>query len=235
MAKYRRIVLKLSGEALTNTGGGSFDASRVMATALMLKDLRAMDVQAAVVIGGGNIWRGRFTEEMNPVNADQMGMLATVINALCVEDALLRTGTPAKVFTAQEMTRFASLYTARAADEYLSGGGIALLAGGSGHPFFTTDTASALRAAELRADAFFKGTTVKGVYDSDPRKNPDAKLYRDLTYQEALEKKLNVMDMTAFTICIQQGVPMIRVFAMDDLDNVLKVARGEDIGTFVHP
>ena len=235
MAAYRRIVLKLSGEALTLPGNGCFEAGRVMAAAEMLKSLRDTGVQPAVVIGGGNIWRGRFTDEMDPVNADQMGMLATIVNALCVQDALIRLGVHVKVFTAQEMNRFADLYTARAADECLCAGGIALLAGGSGNPFFTTDTAAVLRAAELKADALFKGTTVDGIYDRDPRSHPDAKKLDDISYREAVHKNLNIMDMTAFTMCIQQSIPMIRVFAMDDLNNVLRVANGEKIGSFIHP
>jgi len=168
------------------------------------------------------------------VLADQMGMLATIINALCVQDALQRLGRKATVFTAQEMTRFAELYRADRAVAALERGEIVLLAGGSGNPFFTTDTAAALRAAELGADAVLKGTTVDGVYDSDPRKNPDAKLIRDITYQETIDRGLKVMDTSAFQLCLDQRIPVIRIFNMDDLDNVLRVARGEDLGTVVH-
>ena len=233
MAKYRRIILKLSGEALAN-GNGCFDAKRVDQAADVIARLVEKGVQPGVVIGGGNIWRGRFSEAMDPVNADQMGMLATIINALCVEDALLRRGCPARAFTAQQMDRFAKLYTAREADDVLNRGGVALLAGGSGNPFFTTDTAAALRAAELKADAVFKGTTVEGVYDCDPRKNPDAKLIRDITYQRAIELGLKVMDIAAFQMCKDNHVPVIRVFSMENLENVLKVADGDDMGTIVH-
>ena len=233
MAKYRRIILKLSGEALAN-GAGCYDAARVDAAADVIAQLVEHGVQPGVVIGGGNIWRGRFSESMNPVNADQMGMLATVINALCVEDALLRRGCMARVFTAQQMDRFAKLYTAREADECLNAGGVALLAGGSGNPFFTTDTAASLRAAELKADAVFKGTTVDGVYDCDPRTNPDARLIRDITYQRAIELGLKVMDTAAFLLCKENRVPVIRVFSMERLENVLKVADGDDMGTIVH-
>ena len=171
---------------------------------------------------------------MNPVLADQMGMLATIINALCVQDAIQRLGRGATVFTAQEMTRFAELYRADRAIARMEAGDVVLLAGGSGNPFFTTDTAAALRAAELGADAVFKGTTVDGVYDSDPRKNPDAKLIKDITYQETLERGLKIMDTSAFQMCQDQRIPVIRIFNMDDLDNILRVARGEDIGTVVH-
>ena len=238
---YKRIILKLSGETLApehipenKNASLTFDAARVDRAADAIVRLCDLGVQVGVVMGGGNIWRGRFTDEMDPVLADQMGMLATVINALAVQDAILRLGRMATVFTAQEMTRFAELYRADKAIACLKNGGVALLAGGSGNPFFTTDTAAALRAAELRADVVFKGTTVDGVYDSDPRTNPNAKLIRDISYRSAIEQNLRVMDATAFQICLEQKVKQIRVFNMDDLDNILCAARGEDIGTVVH-
>ena len=235
MAAYKRIILKLSGETLApENKSGSFDASRVDRAAEAIIRLHDMGVQVGIVLGGGNIWRGRFSDEMNPVNADQMGMLATIINALAVQDAIVRLGRRASVLTAQEMTRFARLYTRDTALSLMEAGEIVLLSGGSGNPFFTTDTAAALRAAELNADAVFKGTTVEGVFDSDPRKNPNAKLIKDITYQEAIEKGLRVMDLTAFMLCMEQKIPEIRVFAMDDLDNILRVAAGEKLGTVVH-
>ena len=237
---YKRIILKLSGETLAperfsaDNASHSFDAARVDRAAKAIVALADLGVQVGVVMGGGNIWRGRFTDAMNPVLADQMGMLATVINALAVQDAILRLGRGATVFTAQEMTRFADLYRADRAIARMEAGDIVLLAGGSGNPFFTTDTAAALRAAELHADAVFKGTTVDGVYDSDPRKNPEAKLIKDITYQETIDRGLKVMDTSAFQLCQDQRIPVIRIFNMDDLDNILRVARGEDVGTVVH-
>ena len=237
---YKRIILKLSGETLAPENGGSaqssvtFDEARVLRAADMIARLADMGVQVGVVMGGGNIWRGRFSSEMDPVAADQMGMLATIINALAVREALERVGRRATVFTAQEMTRFAELYRVDRADACLNAGEIVLLAGGSGNPFFTTDTAAALRAAELRADAVFKGTTVDGVYDSDPHRNPNAKLLSELTYQEALDRDLKVMDATAFRLCMEHKLPCIRVFNMDNLENILAVARGETVGTVVH-
>ena len=235
MAAYKRIVLKLSGETLApENKSGSFDAARVDRAAQAIIALSDMGVQVGVVIGGGNIWRGRFSEDMNPVNADQMGMLATIINALAVQDAIVRQGRKATVLTAQEMTRFARLYTRDTAISLLEDGHIVLMAGGSGNPFFTTDTAAALRAAELNADAVFKGTTVDGIYDSDPRKNPNAKMIPEITYKEAIAQGLKVMDLTAFTLCMEQKIPEIRVFNMDDLDNILKVAAGEKLGTTAH-
>lgn len=238
---YNRIVLKLSGETLApqqipanNSASLTFDAARVDRAAKAITDLHDLGVQVGVVIGGGNIWRGRFTDAMDPVQADQMGMLATIINALAVQDAIVRMGRKAVVYTAQELTRFAELYRADRARKSMEEGCIVLLAGGSGNPFFTTDTAAALRAVELKADAVFKGTTVDGVYDSDPRKNPDAKLIKDITYNDAINRGLKVMDATAFQLCKENGLREIRVFSMDDLDNILRVARGEDLGTIVH-
>ena len=232
---YNRIILKLSGESLAPADKvGAFDPKRVDEVAEIILSLQKIVPQIGVVFGGGNIWRGRFTDEMNGANADQMGMLATIINALCVQDAIARKGGKAVVFTAQEMNRFSRLYTREAALEALNSGAIALLAGGSGNPYFTTDTASALRAAELDADAIFKGTTVDGVYDSSPSKNPNAKLIPDLTYAEAVERRLQIMDTTAFVLCQEQRIPEIRVFSMKDLNNILKVAEGQPLGTRVH-
>ena len=238
---YKRIILKLSGETLApeqitdrKNGPLSFDAARVDRAAAAIVALTDLGVQVGVVMGGGNIWRGRFSSDMDAVSADQMGMLATIINALAVREALTRIGRKATVFTAQEMPRFAEMYRADRADNCLNNGEIVLLAGGSGNPFFTTDTAAALRAVELKADAVFKGTTVDGVYDSDPRNNPNAKLLRDITYQEALDKNLKVMDATAFQLCMDQKLGCIRVFNMDNLENILAVARGENLGTVVH-
>ena len=232
---YNRIILKLSGETLAPENKvGAFDPARVDAAAEMILELQKKVPQIGIVLGGGNIWRGRFTKEMNGANADQMGMLATVINALCMQDAIVRKGGKAVVFTSQEMNRFARLYTRDAALEALNSGAVALLAGGSGNPYFTTDTAAALRAAELDADAVFKGTTVDGVYDSDPRSNPNAKLLKDISYAQAVEMRLKVMDTTAFVLCQEQHVPEIRVFSMENLENIVKVASGEPLGTRVH-
>lgn len=238
---YKRIVLKLSGETLApaqiradKSASLTFDAARVDRAAEAIVRLHDLGVQVGIVMGGGNIWRGRFTDEMNTVQADQMGMLATVINALAVQDAILRMGRKATVFTPQEMTRFAEHYRADRAIEKLNEGHIVLFAGGSGNPFFTTDTAAALRAAEIGADAVFKGTTVDGVYDSDPHKNPNAKFIAEISYSECVERGLRVMDTAAFQLCKDQRIPQIRIFNMDNLDNILRVAQGEPIGTVVH-
>ena len=161
-------------------------------------------------------------------------MLATIINALAVQEAIVRLGRKATVFTPQEMTRFAEHYRADRAIEKMEEGHIVLLAGGSGNPFFTTDTAAVLRAAELKADAVFKGTTVDGVFDSDPNKNPNAKFIADISYQETIDMGIRVMDPSAFQLCKEQKIPQIRIFNMDNLVNILKVAKGEKIGTVVH-
>ncbi|MCQ2437953.1 MAG: UMP kinase [Clostridia bacterium] len=239
---YKRIILKLSGETLSPVKGTvlegdaptTYDAARVNRAAEAIIKLADLGVQVGVVMGGGNIWRGRFTDTMNAVTADQMGMLATILNAMAVQDAIVAMGRKATVFTAQEMTRFADLYRADRVIEKMEQGEIVLLAGGSGNPFFTTDTAAALRAAELKADAVFKGTTVDGVFDSDPRKNPDAKLIKSISYKEAIDRNLRVMDPSAFQLCMEQKIPQIRVFNMDNLDNIIAVAQGADMGTVVH-
>jgi len=238
---FKRIVLKLSGETLApekipadKSASVTFNADRVDAAARAIVKLADLGIQVGIVMGGGNIWRGRFTDVMDPVAADQMGMLATIINALCVQEAIIRLGRKATVFTAQEMNRFAELYRADRAIEKMEQGHIVLLAGGSGNPFFTTDTAAVLRAAELKADAVFKGTTVNGVYDSDPNKNPNAKFIPSLSYQESIDMGIRVMDPAAFQLCKEQKIPQLRIFNMDDLDNIIRVAQGEEIGTVVH-
>ncbi len=236
---YRRVILKLSGEALApiETEAGKpavYCPERISRAAEAIIALSDMGVEVGVIMGGGNIWRGRFASDMDAVNADQIGMLATIMNALAVADAINRRNRRAVVYSAQDMPRFCELYRADKASAALDTGAIALLAGGSGNPFFTTDTAAALRAAELRADAVFKGTTVEGLYDSDPRKNPEAKLIPDMSYEEALARSIKVMDAAAFQICLEQKVPEIRIFSMDDLGNILRVASGEEIGSRVH-
>ncbi|MBQ6595464.1 MAG: uridine monophosphate kinase [Clostridia bacterium] len=242
MEMYKRIILKLSGETLapvaydkTKNSSASFDAGRIDAAASVVARLADRGVQLGIVLGGGNIWRGRFTEAMDPVLADQMGMLATVINAIAFQDALLRAGKQAVVYTPQEMSRFTDHYRADRAVKDMEAGRIVLLAGGSGNPFFTTDTAAALRAAETKADAVFKGTTVDGLYDADPGKVPTAKLIPDISYQEAIDRNLRVMDLSAYQLCMERRIPAIRIFSMEDLENILRVADGEPIGTVVHP
>lgn len=232
---YKRVILKLSGETLADLNTTKcYDAARISLAARAIAQIQKLDIECGIVLGGGNIWRGRFTDEMNPVNADNMGMLATVMNAVCLCDALNAIGADSAVFAASQMLKFAKLYTAGEVDAYLRSGGIALLAGGTGNPFFTTDTAAALRAAELGADAVFKGTNVKGLYDKDPNKYPDARFIEDTTYAECIRNGYKVMDATAFSICMDRGVKCIRVFQMNDLDNIIRVIKGERLGSAIH-
>ena len=232
---YKRVVLKLSGEGLAGEKGQGFDDGVIAQVAKTIEELTRMGVQLGVVIGGGNIWRGRQTSTMNAVTADQMGMLATCINALAVQDALEQRGLNVHVMTAVSMPYFAELYTRREAVRHLDNGAVVIFAGGIGNPHFTTDTTAALRAAEIQADVLFKGTTVDSGYDSDPKDNPDAQPIADIDYDAIIEKNLKVMDVTAFALCRERSVPEIRIFSMDDLENILRVARGEDIGTKIHP
>ena len=236
MAVYHRVLLKLSGEAL-KSGTELFDFDKVRQTAEIIRDMHNLGVEIGVVIGAGNIWRGRQgpAAHMDAVTADQMGMLGTVINCLCVADALRQAGLDAVVQSAVDMNRFAEPFNAMAARNHLSEGRIVLFAAGSGNPFFSTDTAVALRAIEMQVDAILMAKNIDGVYTADPRQDPSATLIRDITYQEALARNLKVMDAAAFALCAENHVPMVRVFGLDDPRNLIRVLEGSDIGTFVHP
>lgn len=236
----RRILLKLSGETLAipkkhkDEVVPPYNEDRINDAARTLAKLADTGVQLAVVFGGGNIWRGRFSTQMDPVMADQMGMLATIMNAIAVQEALTRMGRKVIVYTAQEMNRFAELYRADKAIASMNDGYIVLLAGGSGNPFFTTDTAVVLRGAELKADEVWKGTNVDGIFTKDPTE-AGAEFLPDLTYEECLRRKFGIMDSTAFQLCQDQKIPCLRVFNMGKLENILAAARGEKMGTIVHP
>ena len=236
MAVYHRVLLKLSGEAL-KSGTELFDFDKVRQTAEIIRDMHNMGVEIGIVIGAGNIWRGRQgpAAHMDAVTADQMGMLGTVINCLCVADALRQAGLDAVVQSAVDMNRFAEPFNAMAARRHLAEGRIVLFAAGSGNPFFSTDTAVALRAIEMQVDAILMAKNIDGVYTADPRQDPTATLIRDITYQDALAKNLKVMDAAAFALCAENRVPMVRVFGLDDPRNLIRVLEGSDIGTFVHP
>ena len=236
MAVYHRVLLKLSGEAL-KSGTELFDFDKVRQTAEIIRDMHNMGVEIGIVIGAGNIWRGRQgpAAHMDDVTADQMGMLGTVINCLCVADALRQAGLDAVVQSAVDMNRFAEPFNAMAARNHLAEGRIVLFAAGSGNPFFSTDTAVALRAIEMQVDAILMAKNIDGVYTADPRLDPAATLIRDITYQDALAKNLKVMDAAAFALCAENHVPMVRVFGLDDPRNLIRVLEGSDIGTFVHP
>ena len=233
---YKRVLLKLSGEAL-GLNGKLFDHELIDRVAGVIHEVAKSGAQVGVVIGAGNIFRGRQgpSAQMNPVIADQMGMLGTAINCLCMRDALERHGAKAYVQSAIDMPRFAESYNTQAAIQHLKKGHVVLFACGSGNPFFSTDTAVALRAVELSADVILMAKNIDGVYDDDPRVNPEAKLIRDITYQEARVKNLKVMDAAAFALCEENNVPLIRVFGLSEPENILEVLHGGDMGTFVHP
>ena len=236
MSTYKRILMKLSGEAL-RSGADIFDFDKVRQIAEVIRDMRATGTQIGIVIGAGNIWRGRQgpAAHMDAVSADQMGMLGTVINCICVADALRQAGVDAVVQSAVDMNRFCEPFNAMTARRHLDEGRVVLFAAGSGNPFFSTDTAVALRAIEMQADAILMAKNIDGVYSADPRTNPDARLIRDITYREALAQGLKVMDAAAFTLCAENNVPMVRVFGLDDPQNLVRVLEGSDMGTFVHP
>ena len=236
MATYRRVLLKLSGEAL-KSGSDIFDFDKVNETAATVRAMRDQGVELGIVIGAGNIWRGRQgpSASMDAVSADQMGMLGTVINCICMADALRRAGVDAVVMSAVDMNRFCEPFNAMTARRYLSEGRVVLFAAGSGNPFFSTDTAVALRAAEMQVDAILMAKNIDGVYTADPRKDPTATLIKDITYAEALARGLKVMDAAAFALCAENRVPMVRVFGLDDPQNLVRVLQGSEIGTFVHP
>jgi len=234
--QYRRVLLKLSGEAL-GKDGWLFDHEKIEQVAGVLRRAQQGGVELGVVIGGGNLWRGRLggAAGMEAVTADQMGMLGTIMNCLCMKDALVRQGASARVMTALDMPRVADAYRADLADELMRQGTIVLFGGGLGNPFFTTDSAVALRACELRADALLLAKNVDGVYTGDPRQDASATLIKNLTYDEALDRQLKVMDLTALLLCRDQGLPFVRVFGLDDPENILKVLHGDDMGSLVHP
>ena len=237
MAAYRRVLLKLSGEALKSEGGELFDFDKVNRAAETIRRMREMGTEVGIVIGAGNIWRGRQgpSAAMDAVTADQMGMLGTVINCLCMADALRRCGADAVVMSAVDMDRFCEPFNAMTARRYLAEGRIVLFAAGSGNPFFSTDSGVALRAIEMQVDAILMAKNIDGVYTADPRADASATLIRDITYAEALRRGLKVMDAAAFALCAENRVPMVRVFALDTPENLIRVLEGDEMGTFVHP
>jgi uridylate kinase len=231
---YRRILLKLSGEALMGNGDYGIDPDVLTRIANELKDVRALGVEVGIVIGGGNIFRGAGLARagMDRVTGDHMGMLATVINALALQDALERVGTHARVMSALQIHEVSEDYIRRRAIRHLEKGRVTIFAAGTGNPFFTTDTAAALRAIEVGADILVKGTKVDGVYTADPVKDPLARRYDRLTFDRVINDKLNVMDTTAVVMCRENNVP-IRVFNLQVAGDLLRLARGEDVGTLV--
>ncbi len=231
---YKRILLKLSGEALLGAREYGVDTEVVTTVAREIKEVHGLGVQIAVVIGGGNIFRGvsASARGMDRATADYVGMLATVINSLVLQDALENIGVITRVMSAIEMKELAEPYIRRRAVRHLEKGRVVIFAAGTGNPYFTTDTAASLRAMEIQADVILKGTKVDGVYDSDPVKNPKAKRYKTLKYIDALKQGLKVMDTTAISMCMDNQMPII-VFKIKDKGNLVKVVKGEQIGTVV--
>ncbi|MCI6324252.1 MAG: UMP kinase [Bacteroidales bacterium] len=233
---YKRILLKLSGESLMGAKGYGIDERRLAAYARQIKEIADLGVQIGIVIGGGNIFRGLSGSQkgFDRVKGDQMGMLATVINSLALQSALEAIGQKVRVLTSVRMEPIGDYYNKAKALRLFEKGNVVIVAGGTSNPYFTTDTASALRAIELEADIMFKGTRVDGIYTADPEKDPNAQKFSEITYQDILAKGLRIMDLTAITMCMENQMP-IYVFDMDTEGNLLKVVQGEEIGTLVKP
>ena len=232
--QYKRILLKLSGESLMGNKQFGIDADKVLEYAEEIKDAVNTGVQVAVVVGGGNIFRGiqATANGIDRVQGDYMGMLATVINSMALQSGLEKVGISTRLLTAIEMKEVAEPFIKRRAVRHLEKGRVVIFGAGTGNPYFTTDTAAALRATEIEADVILKGTRVDGIYDSDPEKNPNAKKFDTIKYSEALERKLNVMDLTAFTLCQENNLPII-VFDMNKTGNLKEILAGKKIGTIV--
>jgi uridylate kinase len=232
--KYQRILLKLSGEALGGKTGFGIDAEALNGMAHQIREVRELGVEVVIVIGGGNIFRGTAGSErgIERATADYMGMLATVINALALQDALEKQGVATRVQSAITMHQVAEAFIRRRAVRHLEKGRVVIFGGGTGNPYFSTDTAAALRANEIGAEVILKATKVDGIYDSDPKKNPSAKRFAQLTYLEALQKQLKVMDSTAFSLCMDNKMPII-VFDLFKPHNLRRVVMGEQVGTIV--
>jgi uridylate kinase len=233
-AQYRRILLKLSGEALAGPDGTGIDPQRALEVAAKIKQLRDRDVEGAIVIGAGNLWRGVIGLEygMDRATADQMGMIATVMNALALRDALEQLGMITRVQTAIEMRQIAEPYIRLRAIRHLEKGYVVVMGGGTGNPYFTTDTAGALRAIEIHAEVLVKATKVDGVYDKDPLQYPNARRFDHLTYMQALNMQVKVMDATAITTCMDNDLP-IQVINLWDEDALVKLVMGEPVGTLI--
>ena len=230
--KYKRILLKLSGEALAGDKKVGIDDDVVREITSKIKEVSDLGVEVAIVVGGGNFWRGRSSEKMDRVTADHMGMLATMMNALALSDALEQHGAVTRVLSAVEIRQMAEPYIRKRAVRHLEKGRIVIFACGTGNPYFSTDTGAALRATEIGADVFMKATMVDGVYDKDPHVYPDAVRYERVSHDEVLKSNLKVMDATAAALC-RDNHTKILVFSMEDPDNIVKIVKGANIGTIV--
>ncbi len=231
-AKYKRILLKISGEVLAGEKGSGFDPAKLDVICKAIKQTRDMGVQIGLVVGGGNFWRGRSSENMNRARADHIGMLATVMNAIMLEETLRNLGVPATAQSAIPMNAVAEPFSQREALRRLEAGEVVIFGGGTGSPFFSTDTCAAIRAAEIGAEVIFKATNVDGVYNKDPGKNPDAVKYDTLTMDEVLAQNLKVMDSAAASLCRDNKIQIL-VFNLNDPQNIVRASSGENIGTVV--
>ena len=236
MVKYKRVLLKLSGESLMGVQQYGLDPARLSDYAEQIKEAVQLGIEVGIVIGGGNIFRGLSgaSKGFDRVKGDQMGMLATVINSLALNSALKAIGVKSRVLTAIRMEPVGEFYSKDKAIEILERGEVAILSGGTGNPYFTTDTGSSLRGIEIEADAMLKGTRVDGIYTADPEKDPTATKFSEISYDQIYQLGLKVMDLTATTMCKENNLPIV-VFDMDTKGNLLKVLKGEPIGTVVHP
>ena len=230
--KYKRVLLKLSGEVLAGEQKTGVNAEIVGKICDKIKEVVEMGVQVAIVVGGGNFWRGRNGHQMERTTADYMGMLATAMNGLALQDALEARGVYSRVQTAIEMREIAEPFIQRKADKHLNRGRVVIFACGSGHPYFTTDTAAVLRATEIKADIILLGKNIDAVYSADPKIVPDAKRYEKISYMEVLEKDLKVMDSTATAMCRDNNMPLL-VFGISDPENIVRAVMGDKIGTIV--
>ena len=229
---YKRVLIKLSGEALAGEKKTGLDDSTLQSICASIKKIYDLGTEIAIVVGGGNFWRGRSSGNMDRTRADHIGMLATAMNALALADALERVGCDVRVQTAISMQQVAEPYIRNRAVRHLEKGRVVIFGCGTGNPFFSTDTASSLRAAEIDAQVILKATMVDGVYDSDPHKNPNAKRYSTISFDQILSEQLGVMDMTAASMCRDNNIPVL-VFSLEDPDNIIRAVKQEDIGTLV--
>lgn len=230
--KYKRILLKLSGEVLAGDKGHGIDFNRTLELANEIKEVADLGVEVGIVVGGGNFWRGKSNEYMDRATSDYIGMMGTVMNALALGDAFKQLEVPVRVQTGVEMRQIAEFYIKDRAIRHLEKGRVVVFGCGTGSPFFSTDTAAALRAAEIKADVVIKATKVDGVYDKDPNKYKDAKMYHEITYIDVLNQKLNVMDSTATSLCMDENIP-IHVFNVNKKGILKRIILGEDVGTMV--
>lgn len=232
-AAYKRVIIKLSGEALAGEKGFGIDAGMVDYVVDQIKRVTEEGVEVGIIVGGGNFWRGRQAQTMDRSAADHIGMLATVMNAIALQDALETANVPTRVQTALTITRVAEPYILRKALRHFEKGRVVIFACGTGNPYFSTDTGAALRAAEIHAEVLLLAKNVDGVYDSDPRKNPEAKKLDDISYIDVIKKGLQAMDTTAISLCMENKIPII-AFALHEKDSIVKAVCGEKIGTIIH-